>query len=435
MTLQLPFGKSLLDVTIPKSWTIAESIEPKPFRKETVIEQELERMLNHPIGMSSPLSRDYTDLKVCVVVDDDTRPTPVSKIFPFLYRCLEERGMRSENLTVLVACGAHAAMDFEAIHARLGMHLTNSVRIVNHNCFSEVDLRDLGRSPSGMRVSVNKRLLDADAVFLVGTIEPHIMAGYGGGLKNIVPGCAGLHTIIDTHLLGPASERFGNVGRFREACKVRQRIEEAALMVRKNCFLINTVLDPFGKILGVFCGDPVTAFDQGCRLAKRAWGAAIHGPKDILIVSSNPMNYDLCQASKAFGTGIQAVREGGLIIACFKCEQGLGDYSVSPTKHDYEKTRNLIRSSGTEEYVRLKERESGRSFPFYETFLTQSNGEALRKADIFLYSRDIPLETLRSFGLFKAFDDMDELISEAQKLYPEAEVIVSPFGGACFPIF
>jgi hypothetical protein len=326
-------------------------------------------------------------------------------------------------------------MNGSKILERLGLSACNGIRILNHDCFSQEAIVLLGTSSSGMRVSVNKAVMEADSLFLVGTIEPHIMAGFGGGVKNLVPGCAGIETIMDTHLLGPARERFGNVGRDVSECAVRQRIHEAALMIGKDCFLVNTVLDPSGKPVGLFCGDPDAAFREGCAVARKTWGAPVSSKVDVLVLSSNPMNSDLCQASKAFGTGIGAVREGGLLIACLSVENGLGDYCVPPSGMSYEETRDRIRGIGIEEYVRERERESGRRYSFYETFLTHSNGEALRKAEIYLYCPGVPRKTLESFGFFKVFDDMGSLLEEAERLFPGADALRSPYGGVCFPYF
>ncbi len=433
MPVRLPFGKTTLSFGLPSSWTEKAVLMPDSSFDEIDLEAELDRQLAAPIAMNSSHAGDFSSAKVCVVVDDATRPTPVCRLFPLLFRKLKEKGLQEKNLTVLVSCGTHAPMTEESILHRLGVPSRGGMKIVNHDCFSEGALCSLGTTSSGMEVSLNRHLMEGDSLFLIGTIEPHIMAGFGGGLKNILPGCAGLKTIMDTHLMGPAEERFGNIGRFASECAVRQRIEEGALLAKKNCFLINTVLDPFNKPIGLFCGDPVEAFREGCALARRSWGIQVPFQSDVLIVSSNPMNHDLCQASKAFGSAVSAIRPGGLLIACLSVENGLGDYSVSPTDRGYEFTRDLVRKVGVEEYVLWKEREAGRKFSFYERFLSHSNGQVLRKADVYVYCPEIPEEILDSFGFFKGFNSMEKLLEEAEKNFPGAEAIISPYGGACFP--
>lgn len=432
-SVQLPFGKTSLNIALPPQWINKGVLSPVRLSGVISVAKECRRQLREEITGGPWDGFNFSSSRLCVVIDDATRPTPVNEIFPSLLEVLIERGFDPSNLTVLVACGTHAPMSRDMICRRLGVEEDTGLRIINHNCFDEKALFNLGASPSGMRVSFNRQLEEADGVVLVGTIEPHIMAGFGGGLKNLLPGCAGLETIMDTHLMGSASERFGNIGLFRSECPVRARIDEGALMLKKPVFLINTVLDPDGRPVGFFCGDPVDAFDSGCRMARELWGIPVKEQVDIVIASSNPMNHDLCQASKAFGTAIRAVKNGGLLIVCISVENGVGDYCVSPAGESYEKTRDRIRSFGVEEYVAWKKREKGKKLPFYEVFLTHSCGEALRKADIFVFSKDIPLEQLNSFGLFKAFDNVNSLIESAEKEFPEAGVLISPHGGVCFP--
>lgn len=432
--VELPVGEGMsCALELPPGWMVQEVLQNRKVESIDLAEA-LREGLTSPIGAASPLCRDYKDRDICIVVDDETRPTPVDAIFPRLWDFLRGSGAESERTTVLVAAGAHAPMSREAICRRLGVSDPEGMRLVCHDCRDEAALKDLGRTPSGMPIRINGAVVMADFVFSIGTIEPHIMAGFGGGYKNIVPGCAGLETVAATHLLGPAMERFGNVGRHAASCPVRLRIDEAASAAVKNCFIVNTVLDASHGIAGLFCGDPLEAHRMGCLLAERVWGGKLSARGDVLLGSSSPMVHDLCQASKALSMGAGALREGGIILMVLCCRNGLGDYCVSPTARNYEENRRIIRSYGTEYYLERKREElGGASLPFYESFLTQSNAEALRKADIFVHSPDIPADELNAFGLFRAFVSVGAMLEEAGRCFPRASVVLSPHSGACYP--
>lgn len=437
MILQIPFKEKTVDVHLPASWRLAGSLTGEPF-PSIDLGAALEEALAAPIGATPPLEEDFTGWKICFVIDDATRPTPVHELFPTLLEGLLSRGAK-KPVTVVVANGTHAPMSEEAIAARLGVSDLRGLNVRNHDCMDNSSLLNMGVSPSGMPMKIAKCVVEADLVVSIGTIEPHIMAGFGGGLKNIVPGCAGLDTISATHLLGPAAERFGNVGRFVESCAVRKRIEEASSLAVKRCFVVNTVLDANNRPVGLFCGEARSAHRRGAELARKVWGVRIDEKADILIGTSAPMIHDLCQGSKAFSTGIAGVRPGGLVMLFMECREGLGDYCVSPTSIPYERAREILRAEGTERYVELRrEADGGGDKSFYEVFLTQSNAEALRKADVFIYCPDIPASVLNGFGLFKAFDSPEEMIAEASRLFPDGEtksVLYSPSGGTCFPYF
>ena len=434
MILPIPFKERTIGVHLPASWRLTGKLVGEPCRSID-LEVALGEALAAPIGANPLFEEDFADRKICFVVDDATRPTPVHELFPVLLEGLLGRNAK-RPVTVVVANGTHAPMSECAIAARLGVGDLRGLDVRNHDCIDDAALVDMGVSPAGLPMKIVKCVVDADVVVSIGTIEPHIMAGFGGGLKNIVPGCAGLDTISATHLLGPAAERFGNVGRFAEDCAVRRRIEEAASLAVKRCFIVNTVLDAHNRPVGLFCGDARSAHRRGAELARKVWGVPIEEKADILIGTSAPMIHDLCQGSKAFSTGIAGVRPGGLVMLFMECREGLGDYCVSPTSIPYERARDILRTEGTERYVELRsETGGGGGKSFYEVFLTQSNAEALRKADVFVHCPDIPASVLNGFGLFKAFDAPEEMIAEASRLFPEASVLYSPNGGTCFPYF
>lgn len=435
MKINVPLCGKSISVKLPESWRLERSLIGDGF-PQIDLRKELEKKLAEPTGVSSFYERDFTGKKICFVVDDATRPTPVREIFPALLGAVVSANASPSDISVVIANGTHAPMSDAAIADRLGVEEFGGIRVYNHDCMNGEMLVDLGVSPSGLPLKINRIVAQADLVISVGTIEPHIMAGFGGGLKNIVPGVAGLETISTTHLMGPAAERFGNVGRFVEDCAVRQRIEEAAGMAVRECFVANTVLDAYNRPVGLFCGDAASAHRQGAALARNVWGVRVERAADVLIGTSAPMVHDLCQGSKAFSTGIAGVRPGGLVMLLMECREGLGDYCVSPTSIPYERAKEILRTEGTERYVALRrEEDGGRDRSFYETFLTQSNAEALRKADVFVHSPDIPAEVLNRFGLFRAFDSIETMIREAAKSFPEAEVLFSPNGGTCFPYF
>ena len=434
MILSIPFKERAIDAHLPDTWRLAGSLIGEPYPSIDA-KAALEKGLAAPIDANPLFGEDFDGQKICFIVDDATRPTPVHELFPTLLAGLLRRGAKGP-ITVVVANGTHAPMSERAIAARLGTPDLHGLDIRNHDCMDDAALVDMGISPSGLPLKIARCIVEADLVVSIGTIEPHIMAGFGGGLKNIVPGCAGLDTISATHLLGPTAERFGNVGRFVEDCAVRKRIEEAASLAVKRCFIVNTVLDEHNRPVGLFCGDARSAHRRGAELARKVWGVRIEEKADILIGTSAPMIHDLCQGSKAFSTGIAGVRPGGLVMLFMECREGLGDYCVSPTSIPYERARDILRTEGTEHYTALRrEAGGGEERSFYETFLTQSNAEALRKADVFIHCPDIPTSVLNGFGLFKAFDSPEEMIAEASRLFPEANVLYSPSGGTCFPYF
>ena len=72
------------------------------------------------------------------------------------------------------------------------------VRVENHDCEAP-DLVYLGTTPHGTPASINRTAAEADLVVCLGAVTHHVMAGFGGGRKSILPGISGRETIFHNH--------------------------------------------------------------------------------------------------------------------------------------------------------------------------------------------------------------------------------------------
>lgn len=74
---------------------------------------------------------------------------------------------------------------------------------MDHDCDAP-DLVDIGTTSYGTRVLINPLSIGRKVICIGGTVH-HLMAGYGGGRKSIVPGIAGRETIQAQPCHGPGS--------------------------------------------------------------------------------------------------------------------------------------------------------------------------------------------------------------------------------------
>lgn len=72
------------------------------------------------------------------------------------------------------------------------------VKVVNHDCDSD-NLVKVGTTSSGTEVYVNPLVVDRKVIMITGTVH-HLMAGFGGGRKSVIPGVAGRQTIRQNHI-------------------------------------------------------------------------------------------------------------------------------------------------------------------------------------------------------------------------------------------
>ena len=61
---------------------------------------------------------------------------------------------------------------------------------------------DLGRTPQGIPVRVFRPVAEADLRILIGSVLPHLQAGFGGGYKLIFPGTSHRTTLGALHRQG-----------------------------------------------------------------------------------------------------------------------------------------------------------------------------------------------------------------------------------------
>ena len=100
---------------------------------------------------------------------------------------------------------------------------------------------------------LNRHAVEADWRIVTGFIEPHFFAGFSGGPKGIMPGVAGLKTVMSNHgyaNMGDPRATFG----VTEGNPVWDEIREIALRTGPK-FLLNVTLNEDRQITGVFAGD------------------------------------------------------------------------------------------------------------------------------------------------------------------------------------
>lgn len=258
---------------------------------------------------------------VVIISDDATRPTPVSLILPRVLAELAAAGVAERSITVVMANGTHRAMTPEEIRAKLGPSPAARLRVVNHD-YRAGDLVDMGTTPSGVPVMINRVVAQADLVIGIGSIVPHRYCGWSGGAKIVQPGVCGEDTTVATHLMITHDDgvRLGNVENV-----VRHEMEAVAARAGLR-FIVNVAQDAAGRVAAVVAGDPVAAHRAGVACAERV--CAVHIPEraDVVVAGSFPADMNLWQAGKALYTSDLAAADGGVIVLVTPAREGIGEH-------------------------------------------------------------------------------------------------------------
>jgi len=428
----LPWGDEELSLSLPSDWHVNDVLEPAPREGVQDPASEVARRLDDPIGSQRLRDLVGESMEVALVVDDLSRPTPLELMLPTVLRELEEGGVRPEDITLFIALGVHRPMTEEEIAARVGPSVLNSLRWRNHDCDAAEELVSLGMTRRGTPVLVNKVVARADVVVSIGCIEPHIIASFGGGYKNLIPGVAGRDTIAHNHTLNCAASTFNMVGQPIQGNPMRLDLEEAGRMLDPQVFIINAVLNSQQEVVRVVAGDPVEAHREGVRVSRELYGVEVPTLGDVVIADSHPMDQDLRQGVKALANTIRAVRRGGVHITLVRADEGVGVFGLADS--DLPLGRRALRFLSPlllRLVPRLKIRGLGEEDRFFLYFALQ----AMRHADLFLYAPTIPIDVQARLPFVRFVDKVEETVAVARRRFPgRAEVLILPYGGITYPV-
>lgn len=430
MRASVPWGTDgELEFELPRGWRLSGIVEPSMPSIAEDVTGELARALAEPTG-SPPLSELCRGRRtVAVVVDDISRPTPAHLFIGSLLEDVTRAGIAKEDITLVTGTGTHRAMTTEEMEAKVGRDVAGGFRWINHDCRDAGRLVRLGRTTRGTPVDINRAVAEADVIILVGTIEPHPHAGFGGGYKNVLPGVAGNDTIGRNHLLSATRENYGMVGWEPEDNPMRLDIEEAGEMLRGACFMVNTVLSPDLRVSRIVAGHPVKAHREGVAYSRDLYGVEVESRADVVISSSHPMDHDLRQGVKAVANTFMAAREGGLVIAAMRCQGGAGDMAVPKLK--FPDMPRLVRGMA-HGFIPVVKYAPG--IPVEERFYLYTALRTVLRQRVMIYAPEIPVEVRRRFPGFCSLVSFQQTLDDAAKGIREASVLVFPRGGVTYPI-
>ncbi len=170
---------------------------------------------------------------------------------------------------------------------------------------------------------VNRVFAEADVKVLLGDVNYHYYAGYGGGRKSVLPAVCGNETIQHNHamLVNPNARTA-----ILEDNPVHVDMTEAARLAKVD-FIVNVVENKKGEIVKAFAGDVEAAFMEGVKLVDEMYQITVDRRADIIVVSAGgyPADMNLYQAYKGLDNALDAVKRGGVIILVAECLEGHGN--------------------------------------------------------------------------------------------------------------
>ncbi len=411
-TVELPYGQGVQRVRVPAA-NLRAILEPKPAADVADETGLLRTALAEPAG--TPRLRDLArpGQKVVIVTSDLTRPCPSERLLPPILDQLEAAGVPDAEVTVVMALGLHRPMTEAEIETAVGSEVYRRLRVINHD--PEECVR-LGITSAGTPVDIFRPLVEADLRVCLGNLELHYFAGYSGGAKAVLPGCASRATVRANHAMMVRPEAAA--GRL-DGNPVRADIEEGVAMLGVD-FVLNVVVDGQHRIVGAVAGEVTAAHRQGCEIVAQRGIVPIDRRADLVLVSAGgyPKDVNLYQAHKALDNAAHAVRDGGILILVAECAEGLGNRTFGAW---------MAEAASPDDLLERIQRE----------FVLGGHKAAaiaavLKRASVYLVSA-LPDETVRQCGM-RPFSDVGAALDKAiEEVGVGASVAVLPEGGSVLP--
>jgi len=188
--IMLPYGSDeTVTVEVPQK-NIIFHLKPNEVPGVNDELAEIKRAIYNPIKAPRLDGFVKKGKKIAILANDYTRmECPDREFLLILYDEFKRIGINSEDVTVIIALGSHEPRD-EKVIQKYGKDLYEKFNIINHSVALD-DLVDLGKTPSGTPIQLNKIVMNADIKIGLGNIIPHFIPGWGAGSKIVQPGVMG----------------------------------------------------------------------------------------------------------------------------------------------------------------------------------------------------------------------------------------------------
>lgn len=244
---------------------------------------------------------------VTVIVPDLTRPCPTDAVEAVVEH------LREARLRILVGLGLHRPMTATELASLEAIAAPRGLELAQH----DPDL-------VAPNASLHPWLLDADAVFAVGVVEPHQYAGYSGGTKALTIGCGSRAAIDRLHGLELLRDPTVRIGR-REGNAFREALRRGASAAAPSWGL-QMVRSSDGW--RAWAGPLESTWGRAAQAAARASFRTTPQMDWMLLPVPPDKSASFYQALRAASyvalTERPAIRAGGWLIVEATCPEGLG---------------------------------------------------------------------------------------------------------------
>jgi nickel-dependent lactate racemase len=319
MNVQLAYGQGYLPVEFPQDRTTI--IQPSHVPGMQDERKAVLHALENPISARPLREWIKPGARICILFTDITRATPNDRLIPWLLDYLAD--VPGDHITLINQLGTHRPNTPAELEKMLTPAVVRNYRVLNHEPENPAALVQLGATRTGAPALLNRYFVEADVRIVTGFIEPHFFAGFSGGPKGIMPGVAGLETVVSNHRAKNIDDPNSTFG-VTEGNPIWEEMRDIALRAGPS-FVLNVALNDERQITGVFAGDLIAAHKVGCEFVRYSAMQKFDAPFDIVVTTNSgyPLDLNLYQAVKGMSAGARVIKPGGTLIIACECREGV----------------------------------------------------------------------------------------------------------------
>jgi nickel-dependent lactate racemase len=159
--MKLACGTETIDINLK---SVNVSPESSVMQKITTVEQAkiVNNAFRNPLS-GYMLTKWLAKLnKLVIIIPDITRKCGTNIFLDEIVNYLESLGVTADHIIIVVANGNHRHYGETELRRLVGSDVFSKYRVENHN--SDANLVDVGTTPSGNRISINKQVVGGSGI-------------------------------------------------------------------------------------------------------------------------------------------------------------------------------------------------------------------------------------------------------------------------------
>ncbi len=382
-------------------------------------------------ALASPVSGPpFSDIvagasKVAVIIDNQFRPTPQSRLLPAVFDAIEAAG---KPAVVVCANGKVFPMSDSDIEQKIGRENLDRMERLGIS-FHQNDPRNVeeytyvGVSSRGTPVWLHNEVAACDVKITIGQAQSNHW-GAGGGGKLILPGVCSDETIESNHCAFVPSPQT-HYGAY--AGPMRSDIDEVATMCGLSCTM-NVILDTRGRVLECLFGSHPEAHRVAIERFNEIYAYEHPGGRADIAVCGvfAPTDHLFFHTGWGCMSADFVVKDGGTIVYCSPSpgvSTAIGDFpglALMDLMAPY-------MPATPENYQRVLKDIHARAIQMWAGCIWVPIYEVMTRKHLTMVTLEENLEMAAEIGI-DATTSLDEAFGAAMERHgPDAKVIVLPF--------